>query len=120
MQLENVLYFLVFAGLFFVMMRFGCGAHIMGHAHHHGGTRPDDHGDDANLRWVPPGQAVDPVCGMTVQTADAINRHAVAVPHATPSIVPNPRDMRTHNRVSGAILYFTNPGDILPVEGGES
>ena len=70
MQLENVLYFLVFAGLFFVMMRFGCGAHIMGHAHHHGETRPDDHGDD-DLRWVPPGQAVDPVCGMTVQTAGA-------------------------------------------------
>ncbi len=71
MQLESVWYFLVFAGLFFVMMRFGCGAHVMGHAHEHGGTRPDDHGDDANLRWVPPDQAVDPVCGMTVQTADA-------------------------------------------------
>ena len=71
MQLENVLYFLVFAGLFFLMMRFGCGAHIMGHAHQHGGARPDGHGDDANLRWVPPGQAVDPVCGMTVQTAGA-------------------------------------------------
>ena len=30
MQLENVLYFLAFAGLFFLMMRFGCGAHITG------------------------------------------------------------------------------------------
>jgi hypothetical protein len=26
---------LFWAGMFFVMMRFGCGAHIMGHGHHH-------------------------------------------------------------------------------------
>ena len=71
MQLENVLYFLVFAGLFFLMMRFGCGAHITGHAHLHSETRRDDHGDDGNLRWLPPNQAADPVCGMTVQTAGA-------------------------------------------------
>ena len=70
MQLENVLYFLFWAGLFVVMMRFGCGAHIMGHGHHHGGTGSDEHGD-GHLRWVPPDQAVDPVCGMTVQTAGA-------------------------------------------------
>ena len=38
MQLSNVLYFLLWAGLFFVMMRFGCGAHMMGHSHHQGGT----------------------------------------------------------------------------------
>ena len=31
MQLQNVLYFLVWAGLFFVMMRFGRGANVMGH-----------------------------------------------------------------------------------------
>lgn len=70
MQLDNILYFLLWAGLFFVMMRFGCGAHIMGHGHHHGETGSDDLGD-GNLRWVPPDQAVDPVCGMTVQTAGA-------------------------------------------------
>jgi YHS domain-containing protein len=66
MQLQNVLYYLVWAGLFFVMMRFGCGAHVMGHGHHHGGTGP---GNDP--RWAPPDQATDPVCGMTVKTAEA-------------------------------------------------
>ena len=32
MQIENVLYYLAWAGLFFVMMRYGCGAHVMGMA----------------------------------------------------------------------------------------
>ena len=70
-QLGNILYFLLLAGLFFFMMRVGCGAHIMGHGHHHGGKEADDHSSDGNLRWLAPKQAVDPVCGMTVQTAGA-------------------------------------------------
>jgi YHS domain-containing protein len=50
---------LIWGGLFFFMMRYGCGAHMMGghgHGQHgqHGG-----HGDkDAETR--------DPVCGMAV------------------------------------------------------
>ena len=31
--LENVLYFVIGAGIIFLMMRYGCGAHIMGHGH---------------------------------------------------------------------------------------
>ena len=31
--MQSLLYFLLLAGLFFAMMRFGCGAHVMGHAH---------------------------------------------------------------------------------------
>jgi hypothetical protein len=30
---ETLLYFALFAGLFFFMVRFGCGAHVMGHRH---------------------------------------------------------------------------------------
>lgn len=72
MQLQNVLYFLVWAGLFFVMMRFGCGAHVMGHGHHHGGSDPgDDHGPGSSPRWAPPDTSIDPVCGRTIQTAGA-------------------------------------------------
>ncbi len=72
-QLGNMLYFLLLAGLFFVMMRFGCGAHIMGHGHSHtqGAKSNDDSAGDSSLRWIAPDQAVDPVCGMTVQTAGA-------------------------------------------------
>ncbi len=66
MQLQNVLYFLAWAVFFFLMMRFGCGAHVMGHHHHHTESDSADRGS-----WTPPGQARDPVCGMTVQTAQA-------------------------------------------------
>src|SRR6516165_2612670 len=70
-QLGNILYFLVLAELFVVMMRFGCGAHVMGHGHHHGAKSSDDQASDSNVRLVPPDRAVDPICGMTVQTAGA-------------------------------------------------
>jgi len=64
MQLGNFWYYLLWAGAFFVMMRFGCGAHIMGHGHHH-----DGHNKDLSLQ--PPEKDTDPVCGMTIQTAAA-------------------------------------------------
>lgn len=55
--MEGLLSLLIFAGLFFVMMRFGCGAHMM---HGHGGSH--DHGKkDANQQ-----KHIDPVCGMEV------------------------------------------------------
>jgi YHS domain-containing protein len=52
------------------MMRFGCGAHVMGHGHH-GAKSSDDQSGDRNLRLMPSNQGVDPVCGMTVQTNTA-------------------------------------------------
>lgn len=36
--MEYLIYFLLVAALFAVMMRFGCGAHIKGHAHRRGRT----------------------------------------------------------------------------------
>jgi YHS domain-containing protein len=64
----TLLYFIVIAGFFFLMMRVGCGAHVMGHGHgrHEGhGAGPD------RAQWAPPETEVDPVCGMTVRTASA-------------------------------------------------
>lgn len=66
MQWQNVLYFIFSAGTFFLMMRFGCGAHIMGHGHHHGSS--DGPAEGGTPR---PLQSVDPVCGMMVETKDA-------------------------------------------------
>ena len=65
----TLLYFAVFAGFFFLMMRFGCGSHVMGHGH--GGHA--DHGDHEGhgAGWKPPVTEVDPVCRMTVTTATA-------------------------------------------------
>ena len=34
--MEALLYFVFWAGLVFLMMRLGCGAHVMGHGHGHG------------------------------------------------------------------------------------
>ena len=39
--MPTYLNFLLWGALFFVMMRFGCGAHIMGHGHRRGGNAPD-------------------------------------------------------------------------------
>src|SRR3546814_1124607 len=54
------------------MMRFGCGAHIMGHGHGQHGTRGKDAPRKSDQpRWVPPETDVDPVCGKTVRTDEA-------------------------------------------------
>jgi len=67
MDWQNILYFLFWAALFIVMMRFGCGAHIMGHRHR--GAGPSGTGQGAG--WTLPTRATDPVCRMTVAIAGA-------------------------------------------------
>ncbi len=53
--MEGLLSLLLFGGLFFLMMRFGCGAHMMHGGHSHGGNAEAGGKDH-----------VDPVCGITV------------------------------------------------------
>ena len=70
--MDSLIYFLLWAGLFMLMMRFGCGAHVMGHGHGH--SRSHDHEGDSQARGAiasAPERDVDPVCGMTVATAGA-------------------------------------------------
>jgi len=72
MQISTPVYFLIWAGLFAVMMRFGCGAHVMGHGHRRDesagepGRTPGNSGS-----WSPPERDVDSVCGMSIRTAEA-------------------------------------------------
>ena len=55
--MEGLFSLLLFAGFFYFMMRFGCGAHMVhGHGGHAGHGR-DTHGQAS---------ATDPVCGMAV------------------------------------------------------
>jgi YHS domain-containing protein len=73
------IYFLVWAVLIVLMMRFGCGSHVMGHGGH--GHRHDKgEGAGGGIGAAPPAKAVDPVCGMTVDTAKSrsgvFDRHA--------------------------------------------
>ncbi len=70
--MSTLLYFALFAGFFFLMMRMGCGSHVMGHGH----GQHEGHGNGSvpgagRTRWEPPETEVDPVCGMTVRTDTA-------------------------------------------------
>jgi YHS domain-containing protein len=62
-SIKSLLSFLLWGGLFFLMMRYGCGAHIMGGHGKHGGHGKTD--DTAGS------QAKDPVCGMAVDPGKA-------------------------------------------------
>lgn len=69
--MNALFYFLIWAVIIFVMMRFGCGAHVMGHGHSkakHGGENQEGQDEDEGLRWIPPTKDVDPVCGKTIST----------------------------------------------------
>ena len=63
-SIRQLVSILIWGGLFFVMMRFGCGKHIMGGHGHHGGSTDGD-------------QQKDPVCGMAVdrQKSTAASRY---------------------------------------------
>lgn len=54
--MQGLLSLLMFAGFFYFMMRFGCGAHMV---HGHGGHAGHNRGAE-------PGSDTDPVCGMPV------------------------------------------------------
>lgn len=73
--MQTLIYFLIWGALIFFMMRFGCGAHVMGHGHGHGhgDQRPQAGGSSGSsgVGWVPPEKDIDPVCGMTVETTGA-------------------------------------------------
>lgn len=64
--MENLIYFGVWAAVIFFMMRFGCGAHIMG-GHSHGSRR----NESEPLRWEAPEKDKDPVCGKIIRTGTA-------------------------------------------------
>jgi hypothetical protein len=64
--LKSLTWLIVWGGLFYLMMRYGCGAHMMG-GHNHGG-----HGNAA-----PGGVVKDPVCGMMVDPKNAATTAAV-------------------------------------------
>lgn len=87
--MESALSLLLWGGLFFLMMRFGCGSHRSGHGHGagrkkgavaegRGGGSEADSGKGTRapvgaerLTWEAPEKDIDPVCGKTVSTAKA-------------------------------------------------
>jgi YHS domain-containing protein len=67
----RLLSFLLFAVFFYLMMRFGCGAHMVhgGHDHKHGPKSVQGHGMGGN-------SVNDPVCGMAVEPGQGYSKHA--------------------------------------------
>ncbi len=62
--MESIIWFLVIGGLFYFMMKYGCGAHMGGH----GGHRENHEGHAGHGEGPPTvSQKVkDPVCGMEI------------------------------------------------------
>lgn len=69
--MEALIYFALWAGAIFLMMRFGCGAHVMGHGNSGDKVHDSHAGGDEVPRWIPPEKDKDPVCGKTVPTNTA-------------------------------------------------
>jgi YHS domain-containing protein len=69
--MQTLGYFLIWGAFIFFMMRFGCGAHVMGHghSHHHDNGNPGTLPSVGVVGWTPPAKDIDPVCGMTIDTA---------------------------------------------------
>lgn len=73
--MDGLFSLLLFAGLFFLMMRFGCGAHVMhgGHGHQHDGHEVADAPEGMiyacpmhpEIRQTYPGKC--PKCGMALE-----------------------------------------------------
>ena len=70
--MEALIYFVLWAAFLYLMMRVGCGAHIMGHGQEqHGRGGRGSETKSGTLRWVPPERDTDPVCGKTVRPDQA-------------------------------------------------
>jgi len=52
MSFDTIFSLALFAGALFLMMRFGCGAHMMGHAHGHGASGSDNEPSDSGRRFA--------------------------------------------------------------------
>ena len=65
--MEGLLSFLIFGGLFFLMMRYGCGAHMM-HGGHGGHGGHGSHGAGNDVKHT------DPVCGMEVDMSQGYGK----------------------------------------------
>ncbi|NQU59747.1 MAG: YHS domain-containing protein [Rhodospirillales bacterium] len=84
--MDTILSLLLWGGVLFLMMRFGCGSHMFGHAFQgkkesatsgHGGCgtgktkRAPVAVDSQQVRWEAPEKDNDPVCGEIVSTTEA-------------------------------------------------
>ena len=67
--MDRLLSFLLFAAFFYLMMRFGCGAHMV-HGNHSTHEHEEQYPDKEAER-----PAVDPVCGLLVGAGQGYAKH---------------------------------------------
>lgn len=65
--MSELIWFAIWAVVIVLMMRYGCGAHVMGHSH----KKEEGPNNGNGARWEAPETDTDPVCSKTVKTADA-------------------------------------------------
>jgi YHS domain-containing protein len=68
MSIDTIVSLGLFAAALFLMVRFGCGRHIMGHATSHAHAGAHGGGGASSLAAS---KDVDPVCGMSVDRSSA-------------------------------------------------
>lgn len=73
MNWQSIFYFLGWAALFAIMMRFGCGAHVMGRGRRSTHDGSGNHDNAARNPGSADRTLRDPVCGMNVTAATAIS-----------------------------------------------
>ena len=61
--MDGLISLLLFAGAFYLMMRFGCGAHMV-----HGGHGKHGHNDGTDVKHI------DPVCGMQISPQEGYGK----------------------------------------------
>ena len=109
----NILYFVFFAGVFALMMRFGCGAHVMGHRAKHENSPLNGPSDATeNESAIHGGQETDPVCRMIINKGQG--KSAVWEDHAYYFCSPACRDKFETNPVR--YTQFETSGPTLPKE----
>jgi YHS domain-containing protein len=76
--METIISILLFVGFFYLMMKFGCGAHVhgggCGHGGHHRqgtGERTPDNITSEKAAWDLKTVTRDPVCGMDIEVGRA-------------------------------------------------
>lgn len=67
----------LYGGFFYLMMRYGCGAHMMGH--HHSKEDPNSHQNITHDTGD--GKFIDPVCGMLVPRNEGYGKMYRSTPY---------------------------------------
>lgn len=75
--MQTLAYFLIWGAFIFLMMRFGCGAHVMGHGHgrRNNSGEPDDRGMAGDNKFKPSLQSFAGGAASSPKNLEQSNEH---------------------------------------------